>query len=157
MVGVVDVGEGVNKVEAELTTSSTGSRPSENELEVELELCGTRAGECITELVVGVSKDQASISSRMSETSRGSCVLGAARGTVIVSDLRTGVRGEIDAGEVEHSRVSESTAGGVDNSEGGARAEAGATGWVDSQRDRRGRRDSGRGKVGSSCRLGPTA
>jgi hypothetical protein len=55
-------------------------------------LHGTRGGESVWVLVDGVANDQASISSRMSETSNGSGVLGSARGTTIDSFLRNETR-----------------------------------------------------------------
>jgi hypothetical protein len=48
--------------------------------------------------VLGVANDQASMSSKMSETSNGSDVRGRARGTTIESGLRTEVGDEVDAG-----------------------------------------------------------
>ena len=49
-------------------------------------------------LVDGVANDQASMSSRMSETSIGICVRGRARGTVIESSRRTEAGDAADVG-----------------------------------------------------------
>lgn len=101
-------------------------------------MCGKRGGESsgptlVAVLVLrrpaeGANTDHASMSSKMSEMSRGSGVRGGARGTVILSDLRT-VRAVVGWG--------------------GGSGEVGR-GWrVRREVPRR------RGNVGSSCGLGP--
>lgn len=76
--------------------SSIGSYSAENGLDEALD--GTRGGESVWVPVLGVANDQASMSSKMSETSNGSDVRGRARGTTIESGLRTEVGDEVDAG-----------------------------------------------------------
>ena len=78
-------------------------------------LCGTRGGESVWALVlVGVANDQASMSSRMSETSNGRGVCGSARGTTIESGLLDEDRDTTYVGlpgDFRGSRVAAGTAG----------------------------------------------
>lgn len=90
--------------------SSIGSYSAENGLDEALD--GTRGGESVWP-VLGVANDQASISSKISETSNGSDVRGRARGTTIESGLRTEVGDEVDAGGTGSFRGSGVTAGAV--------------------------------------------
>ena len=91
--------------------SSIGSYSAENGLDEALD--GTRGGESVWVPVLGVANDQASMSSKMSETSNGSDVRGRARGTTIESGLRTEVGDEVDAGGTGSFRGSAVTAGAV--------------------------------------------
>jgi hypothetical protein len=111
-------------------------------------LDGTRGGESVwvpvLELELGVPNDQASMSSRMSATSKGSDVRGRARGTTIESGLRPEFGDEVDARGV-------AAAGAGGERRKGCVAEVGEGG--------RGMGGGGRGldlgKVGSICELGP--
>jgi hypothetical protein len=132
--------------------SSIGSYSAQNGLDAGL--CGTRGGESIWVLVlVGVANDQASMSSRISETSNGSGVLGSARGTTIESGLRNEARDTTYVGVIgsfRGSRVAAGTAG-----LGGARREGGGAMGRGEGRGGGGGRDLDRGKVGSIWKLGP--
>ena len=128
--------------------SSIGSYSAEKGLDAALD--GTRGGESVWVLVLGVANDHASMSSRMSETSNGSDVRGRARGTTIESGLRTGVGDEVDArgtGSLRGSRVGAGARG--------ARREGYVVVLGEGGRGMGGGRDLDLGKVGSICELGP--
>jgi hypothetical protein len=107
-------------------------------------------------VLVGVANDQASMSSRMSETSNGRGVCGSARGTTIESGLRDEARDTTNVGvpgSLRGSRVAAGTAGRV-----GAKREGGGARWRGEGRGRGNGRDlNRRGKVGSICALGRDA
>ena len=128
--------------------SSIGSYSAEKGLDAALD--GTRGGESVWVLVLGVPNDQASMSSRMSETSNGSDVRGRARGTTIESGLRTGAGDEVDASGTGSLRGSRVGAGA-----GGARCEGCVAVLGEEGRGIGGGRDLSLGKVGSICELGP--
>ena len=130
--------------------SSTGSYSDENGLDEALD--GTRGGESVwvLVLVLGVANDQASMSSRMSETSNGTDVRGRARGTMIESGLRTEVGDGVDARGTGSLRGS-----GVAAGAGGERCEGCIAALGEGGRGTGGGRDLDLGKVGSICELGP--
>lgn len=131
--------------------SSIGSYSAQNGLDAGLR--GTRGGESVWVLVlVGVANDQASMSSRMSETSNGRGVCGSARGTTIESGLRNGARDTTYVGVTGSFRGSRVAAGRTGR--GGAKRESGGARWRGEGRGRGGGRDLDRGKVGSICALG---